>query len=268
MAARACPRPRGRASRPRGCGDFFATAHGRAGADRASDRSAPQEHDRPRDGGRRPARRARPQSADPGGAGGQRGGVAPRRADPVADQPAAPHPAAGHRRGDQRPLLLRLHVPAASCRASMPALEEELAAEGRGPVDGGSPRSCASAAGSAATATAIRSSPRACCAPHCARRAAAHLRIYLDELHLLGGELSLDGRLVGVSTSVARAGRALARPLAVPRRTSPIGGRSPASTRGLRRPRATLDQLRAAAAAGRRRAALRDSGELLGRSRR
>ena len=34
-----------------------------------------------------------------GGAGRQRGGAAPRDPDPVADQSVAPHPAAGHRRG-------------------------------------------------------------------------------------------------------------------------------------------------------------------------
>ena len=40
------------------------------------------------------------------------------------------------------------------------------------------------------------------------------LGFYLDELHLLGGELSLDGRLVGVSDELAALGGALARPFA------------------------------------------------------
>ena len=39
---------------------FLRRRDGRAGADRASDRGAAQEHDRPRDGGRRSAGRARP----------------------------------------------------------------------------------------------------------------------------------------------------------------------------------------------------------------
>ena len=42
------------------------------------------------------------------------------------------------------------------------------------------------------------------------------LKFYLDELHLLGAELSLDGRLVGVSDELCGAGGALARSLAEP----------------------------------------------------
>ena len=51
MAQRSGPCRAGRASPPSGCGILRRRAD-RPGADRASDRGAPQEHDRPRDGGR------------------------------------------------------------------------------------------------------------------------------------------------------------------------------------------------------------------------
>ena len=60
------------------------------------------------------------------------------------------------------------------------------------------------------------------------------LKYYLDELHLLGGELSLDRRLVGVS--MRSRSWPPARPTAPPTdRTSRTGARSPGSTRGWRR---------------------------------
>ena len=104
-------------------------------------------------------------------------------------------------------------------------------------------RSCASAAGSAATATATRSSPTTCCARRCALQSARALR-------LLSRRAAPARR-----RTVARqpAGRRLAtrsRELAArsPDRsptaaTSPIGAPSPASTRGWPRRRAALDQL-------------------------
>ena len=58
------------------------------------------------------------------------------------------------------------------------------------------------------------------------------LRFYLDELHLLGGELSLDGRIVHRLRRACGAGRALARPTRPSARTSPTGAPSSASTRG------------------------------------
>ena len=63
---------------------------GQPGTDRASDGSSPQEHDRPRDGNRGAARTPRTRPADAGGGRGQRRAIAPRGADAVADQSAAP----------------------------------------------------------------------------------------------------------------------------------------------------------------------------------
>ena len=57
-------------------------------------------------------------------------------------------------------------------------------------------RSCAWARGSAATATAIRSSPPTRCVHAVRAQAAVVLGHYLDEVHRLGGELSLSTRLV------------------------------------------------------------------------
>ena len=85
---------------------------------------------------------------------------------------------------------------------------------------------------------------------------------YLDELHLLGGELSLDGRLVDVSESwrcwPPRSPDRSANREHEPYRRAITGiyARLAATARGAR-PAAT------AAASGRRRAALSESGELL-----
>ena len=57
-------------------------------------------------------------------------------------------------------------------------------------------RSCASARGSAATATAIRSSSRETLRYAISAQAAVAFAHYLDEIHRLGGELSLSTRLV------------------------------------------------------------------------
>ena len=58
------------------------------------------------------------------------------------------------------------------------------------------------------------------------------MRFYLEELHQLGGELSLDGRIVGVSDGLQGAGRR-ARPTAPSSaRTNPIGAPSSACMRG------------------------------------
>ena len=98
---------------------------GQPGADGASDRSPPQEHDRPRDGDRCAARPARAGAAHAGGSRGRRRAVAPRGADAVEDQSVAPDQAHRARRGRQRALVLRLHLPArgaaAALRAGRPA---------------------------------------------------------------------------------------------------------------------------------------------------
>ena len=80
-------------------------------------------------------------------------------------------------------------------------LEEQLGDHGAA-CRVGCHRFCAWAAGSAVTATATRLSPRRYYARHSQVQSSRALRHYLDELHLLGGELSLDSRLVGVSPSL------------------------------------------------------------------
>ena len=94
---------------------------GQPGADRASDRSPPQEHDGPRDGDRGAARPARTHAAHAGRGRSQRRATAPRRADAVADQSAAPDQADRARRGRQRPVVLRLHLPARGAAAALRA---------------------------------------------------------------------------------------------------------------------------------------------------
>ena len=100
---------------------FFQGCPGQPGADRAPDRSPPQEHDGPRDGDRGAARPARTHAAYAGGGRSQRRAIAPRRADAVADQSAAPDQAHRARRSRQRPFVLRLHVPARGAAAALHA---------------------------------------------------------------------------------------------------------------------------------------------------
>ena len=99
----ACARGRLQRRRP---AQILHGSPGQPGADRASDRSPPQEHDRPRDGDRGPAGPPRTGAADAGRARGQRRAAAPRGADAVADQSAAPDQAHRARRGRQRPVVL------------------------------------------------------------------------------------------------------------------------------------------------------------------
>ena len=63
-----------------------------------------------RAGDRRHHRCARADGRTTSRTGGERGAAAPRSADPLAHQHAAPDQAEGARRGRQRPLLLRLHL--------------------------------------------------------------------------------------------------------------------------------------------------------------
>ncbi len=71
------------------------------------------------------ARPPRAGAAHPGGSRGRGRAAAPRSGDAVADQSAAPDQAHRARRGRQRPVVLRLHVPArgaaAALRAGRPA---------------------------------------------------------------------------------------------------------------------------------------------------
>ena len=133
----------------------FRDRRGQSGPDRASDRGPPQEHDRPRDGDRSAARPEGTRAAHARGGRGQRRAVAPRGADAVEDQSVAPDQAHRARRGRQRPVVLRLHLPARSPAAALhaggPAERRRRAAAPNWP------RSSRWEAGSAATATATRS---------------------------------------------------------------------------------------------------------------
>ena len=166
------------------------------------------------------------------------------------------------RRGRQRPRLLRLYVPAELPRFYAD-LEDELAAQGIGARATACRPSCAWAAGSAATATAIRSSTddvlREALRPQ-SRRA---LRLLSRRAAPAGRRVVARRRLVDVSRR-ARRSWPRARPTArlPPRRALP-----PRDHRHLRaagRDRARARPCRAAAA---RRSATRrpiaDSGELL-----
>ena len=76
----------------------------------------------------RAAGRTRSHRAHARGAGGQRGGAAPRRADAVADQPPARHPARASSTRWPTASPITTTPSCASCRASMRALEDQLAA--------------------------------------------------------------------------------------------------------------------------------------------
>ena len=203
---------------------------GQPGADGASDRGPPQEHDGPRDGDRGAARPPRTGAAHAGRDRGQRRAVAPRGADAVADQSAAPDQAHRARRSRQRAFVLRLHFPARGAAAALRA--------GRPAEPGGGRR---------ARRTGVlpdhgkldRRRPRRQPVRH-RRRDARHAAAAVepgDEL-LSGGVARARRRTVAGRAScrclrgIARAGRALARS---PRRTGAanrIGWRYPASMPG------------------------------------
>ena len=100
---------------------FFQGCARQPGADGAPDRSPPQEHHGPRDGDRGAAGPARTRPAHAGGVRGERRAVAPRGADAMADQPVAADQAHRARRGRQRAVVLRLHLPARGAAADLRA---------------------------------------------------------------------------------------------------------------------------------------------------
>ena len=104
-----------------------------SGVDGASDRGPPQEHDGPRDGDRSAARPARARPAHAGGNRGQRRAAAPRGADALADQFAAPDQAHSAGRGRQWSFLLRLHLPARGAAAALRAGRPAEQGSGRRP---------------------------------------------------------------------------------------------------------------------------------------
>ena len=109
-------------AKARGIGDrpaaqLLQDGPGQPGPDRTPDRGPPQEHHGSRDGGRSPARSPRAGRADGGRGHRQRRAAPPRGADAVADQSVAPDQAHRARRGRQRPVVLRLHLPARGAAA-------------------------------------------------------------------------------------------------------------------------------------------------------
>ena len=119
---------------------------------------------------RRIARRARPRRRS-SGARGQRGKAETRGPYPLAHQSPAPDETQGHRRGRQRALVLRLHILSASCPASTARSRTGSTRSQARRGQSRSARSCGSARGSAAIATAIRSSPPTCSTRPCGSRA-------------------------------------------------------------------------------------------------
>ena len=111
------------------------------------------------------------------------------------------------------------------------------------------PPSCAWAAGSAATATAIPFVTADDAAPDLALQAETALRFYLDEVHELGAELSLSDACVAVSDELQRSGRRVRRTARRIARTSPIGAPSLGIYARLAATARALDQRRSAACA-------------------
>ena len=105
--------------------------------------------------------------------------------------------------------------------------------------------SCAWARGSAATATAIPSSPPKCCAGTLRMQSSRVFAFYLEQLHKLGADLSLTSIVVEVSRRAGGAGR-IARPTTA--RTAPTNPTAAPSTGIYARLAATarsLDQMEA-----------------------
>ena len=207
----------------------------RAGADRAPDRGAPAQDqiDREMEVAQLLAERDRIRLT-PGGAGGERGGACAARFSPCG------RPAILRRTRlkvidevDERDLVLRLHV---SARAAALLRRHRGRARHR-PAwnDSSCPRSCAWEAGSAATATAIPSSPARCCARPCDCRAERALTSTLTRsiCSAANSRSTAAGQRLGPGSGPRRA---LAGPLARTARTSPIAAPFPASTRGSPRP--------------------------------
>ncbi len=141
---------------------------GRPGADRAPDRGPAQERARPGDAARAAAAGPRTHSPHATGTRSQRRIDPSRRAGAVADPHAAAREARRARRGRERPVVLRADLPARGAGALRRPRGRTAAAVTRTGRLPRCPRSCASARGSAATATAIRSSPQTCWNARCA----------------------------------------------------------------------------------------------------
>ena len=139
----------------------------RAGADRAPDRGAAQEHPRPPRAASRAARGARRTTLTPTSI--ERSALRREVADPVADARAARVQADRRRRDRERPRLLPLHVPRRDARGCTPSSRTARRRTARVRAVPARRR-----AGSAATATATRTSrPRSPSARSSARRRVA-----------------------------------------------------------------------------------------------
>ena len=164
------------------------------------------------------------------------------RADAVADGGAADVEAARHRR-DQRGAALLRRQPVRG-RAGAGARRRAPRRRRGGPPTSTPPGPCAWARGSAATATATRSSPPTCCAPATDRAALTAFDHHLGALRRLARELSISDRLVTPSAELLALADRLRRRLAVPRRRAvpPRPARHVRPPPRLRRraPRATL----------------------------
>ena len=159
-----------------------------AGADRAPDRGAAQEHPRRRARDRRAASAARHAARRARELRRQRGADPRPRHPALADAHAAHRQADGRRRDRERAQLLPRDLP-----AQIPRLYREIEEALPGPRDRAA--SSAWATGSAATATATRSSAPTRCARRFARQSETVLRYYLTEVHELGAELSISATL-------------------------------------------------------------------------
>ena len=167
-----------------------------AGADGASDRGAAQEHPRRRARDRRAARGANARR-DRARARRQRGAAARSRHPALADADAAHRQADRRRRDRERAQLLPRHLPGARSRSSIARSRRRFRATR-------SRASSAWATGSAAIATATRSSTPPRCAPRFAKQSETALRHYLTQVHELGAELSSSATLQPVTPELQR----------------------------------------------------------------
>ena len=147
-----------------------------------------------------------------------------RGADPRPRHPAVADAHAAHRQADrgrrdrERAELLPRHLPAPDSRSCTARSRRRCPATRSRP-------SSAWATGSAATATATRTSAPRRCAWRCARQTETALRFYLTEVHELGAELSISAHAGAGDAGDAGAGRRARPTTTSTAATSPTGAR-------------------------------------------
>ena len=215
----------GRTSRHGSCERLLGCASISPGAHGAPDRGAAQEHPRS------PARHravcsarasSRVRSAGRASRETERG-AAPRGAHAVADAQLRLEKPTVADEIENGARLLPVHVPSRACRASTRDSRtccREFRAE-RGKCR----RSCASAAGSAATATATRSSRTRCSARRCEQQSQLAFEHYLARCTRSAASCSLSRGSVDRLARARRAGGRVARPVRAAAATSRIGAR-------------------------------------------